>query len=112
MSRLIAADALMQTLGITDMDCGKCAWYSKAYRRCKRGGDFEDACCAIEDAPTIEAVPVVHGRWEKTIDEKINAWWWTCSECGNYPLQNSLTGSDALSEYCPHCGAKMDGGEE
>lgn len=52
--RLIDADALMKTLGITDMDCVKCAWYSKAYRQCKRGGDFEDACTAIEDAPTIE----------------------------------------------------------
>lgn len=52
--RPIDADALTQELGITDMDCCKCAWYSKAYRRCKRGGDFEDVCTAIDDAPTIE----------------------------------------------------------
>ena len=29
MSRLIDADALMATLGITDMDCDKCAWCDK-----------------------------------------------------------------------------------
>ena len=55
MIRLIDANALTATLGITDMDCGKCAWYSKSTRRCKRGGDFEDACCTIENAPTIES---------------------------------------------------------
>lgn len=52
--RLIDADALMQSLGITNMDCGKCAWYDAEWSHCKRGGDFEDACCAIENAPTIE----------------------------------------------------------
>jgi hypothetical protein len=52
--RLIDADALTQKLGITDMDCCKCEWYSKAYRRCNRGCDFEDVCTAIDDAPTIE----------------------------------------------------------
>lgn len=55
--RLIDADALMQTLGITDTDCDKCAWYNKEYMQCKRGDDFEDVCCAIEDAPTIDAIP-------------------------------------------------------
>lgn len=99
--RLIDADALMQTLGITDMDCVRCAWYSKAYRRCKRGGDFEDACCAIEDAPTIEAVPVVHGRW---IDNDIDPEAWNfCSVCGEQAID--------LFDYCPNCGAHM-GGEQ
>ena len=61
--RLIDADALMQSLGVTNMDCYKCAWGDKECGYCKRGGDFEDACCAIEDAPTIiDAVPVVRCR--------------------------------------------------
>lgn len=50
-SRLIDADALAKTLGITDMDCYKCAWGNHGF--CGRGGDFNDACEAIEDAPTI-----------------------------------------------------------
>lgn len=111
--RLIDADALMQTLGITDMDCVRCAWYSKAYRQCKRGGDFEDACCAIEDAPTIEAVPErKKGRWVQMKDEKTNSWWWECSECGKYPLKSVFHRYDELSKYCPHCGASMMKGAE
>ena len=49
--RLIDADALAGRLGITDMDCYKCAWGNHGF--CSRGGDFTDACEAIEDAPTI-----------------------------------------------------------
>lgn len=55
--RLIDADELNKTLGIDSDSCSTCSW---GYRgRCSRGCDFEDACCAIEDAPTIDAVPVV-----------------------------------------------------
>lgn len=50
--RLIDADALAASLGITNMECLKCGWYNG--RGCKRGSDFVDACEAIEDAPTIE----------------------------------------------------------
>lgn len=58
--RLIDADALNKTLGIDSDSCSTCSW---GYRgRCSRGCDFEDACCAIEDAPAIDAVPVVRCR--------------------------------------------------
>ena len=57
--RLIDADALMKVLGITDMDCDKCEWQSGYGSYCSRGNDFTDACSAIEDAPTIDAVEVV-----------------------------------------------------
>jgi hypothetical protein len=50
--RLIDADALAASLGITNMDCLKCGWYNGL--GCKRGSDFVDACEAIEDAATIE----------------------------------------------------------
>ena len=49
--RCIDADALAKMLGITDMDCYKCAWGN--YGFCRRGGDFSGACEAIEAAPTI-----------------------------------------------------------
>lgn len=54
---------------------------------------------AIEDVagcPTVDAVPVVHGRW---IDEH-------CSECGAYVFHGDV------ANYCPHCGAKMDGDDD
>ena len=53
----------------------------------------------IDDAPTIEAVPVVHGEWIKeTVLSK-------CSVCG------FRLGADTY-RYCPNCGAKMDGKAE
>ena len=59
----------------------------------------------INSIPAADVAPVVHGRWihdgcriEGGID------WCHCSECGK---------SDnfcARTNYCPKCGAKMDGG--
>ena len=56
-------------------------------------------------------VPVVHGRWIHTKIEDSD--WggtfnsWKCSVCGYYAGRNP-TGTN----YCPNCGAKMDGGED
>ena len=45
---------------------------------------------------------VVHGRWlDNGIPESVLS---RCSECG------IMYGSSAFN-YCPNCGAKMDGGE-
>jgi formylmethanofuran dehydrogenase subunit E len=46
----------------------------------------------IDDAPTIDAEPVRHGKW---IDEH-------CSECGEYVYHGDTR------NYCPNCGARMD----
>lgn len=67
---------------------------------------------AIADAPTIDSVPVVHGRWVLVskgnfspggfeVEEK-------CSECGRYVYRYEEQYPD---NYCPNCGAKMDGGD-
>lgn len=67
--------------------------------------------CAIEDAPTVDAVPVVHGRWiyKQTEDEDWGHTFhsWECSNC-NYHAECNPAGKN----YCPHCGAKMDGNGE
>lgn len=65
--------------------------------------------------PTEEAEPVKHGRW--TADEST----YTdgeaqCSICKTTYYMDDLywVGEKAQSElpnYCPHCGAKMDGAE-
>ena len=59
--------------------------------------------------PTIDAAPVKHGKW---VENKYG--YITCSNCDSFPLE-AMTGSLATihyepyeSEYCPHCGAKMD----
>ena len=59
----------------------------------------------IGKLPAADVVAVVHGWWNA--DEN-------CSVCG----ENSTEGLDAtkwdywLPNYCPNCGAKMDGGAE
>ena len=53
----------------------------------------------IEGLPTIEAAPVVHGRW-KYVEVIGFGYLSTCSECGHH---------DHETNYCPNCGARMDG---
>lgn len=58
----------------------------------------------IDDAPTVDAEPVRHGRllYEGMIE---NTWRvFTCSVCG--------CGCIDGGKYCPNCGAKMDGGAD
>ena len=60
-----------------------------------------------------DVAPVVHGLWER---EPASYWRWTpsgavavtrttyrCGLCGR--------GTAVKSNYCPHCGAMMDGGQ-
>ena len=56
----------------------------------------------IENAPTVDAVPVVHGRWMQA--RYTEAPLYICSNCDKpeYKTHN----------YCPNCGALMDGGNE
>jgi hypothetical protein len=60
----------------------------------------------IEDAPSIEAEPIKHGEWIESWGGK----WHSCSVCGGIPPFN-FKGEDIITSYCPHCGARMDGGE-
>ena len=61
----------------------------------------------IDDEPTIEAEPVNLGKWIKG-----NYWdEWSCSVCHNYAYLDQKENT-ILPDYCPHCGAKMDGGAD
>lgn len=55
----------------------------------------------IEAIPSIDAEPVRHGEW---IDNPTNLRFY-CSICGIH--QTVFTGK---TDYCSHCGAKMDKG--
>ncbi len=58
---------------------------------------------ALEDA-IKNAVPVVHGRW-------INIWNGNCDDlCKCSECKETWLGIGGYN-YCPHCGAKMDGEE-
>ena len=60
----------------------------------------------IEAAPTVDAVEVVHGRWV-SVPHKLAR---VCSVCNrDEPYKFADIDADVY-DYCPHCGAKMDGG--
>ena len=66
----------------------------------------------IDEAPTIDAVPVRHGKW--TADEILYTQGMTaCSCCKTEYYRDDLymVGNDAQGElpnYCPNCGARME----
>ena len=60
----------------------------------------------LNDAPTVDAVEVVHGRWAKQVED--DCYWYECSECAG-AVPRTRWGHDWYSDYCPNCGAKMDG---
>ena len=62
----------------------------------------EEVELAIMDAPTVDAVEVVHARWIKRPYERI------CPVCKD---RHSYYGW-AEWNFCKNCGAKMDGGNE
>ena len=62
----------------------------------------------IKHAPTVAAAPEVHGRWVK--GTSCDTYWNYCSICGGKILKNEYQ-QDYFSDYCPFCGARMDGGE-
>lgn len=86
--RLIDADALLETI---------------------RNSDYYDDS-QIEDAPTVDAELVRHGKWiERT---KVypalftdSTYIYECSNCGCMDTH----GANVEVPYCWHCGAKMDG---
>lgn len=53
-----------------------------------------------------DAAEVVHGEWVKKTADYV--YYYACSECGE-PVLKSQWGHDFFSDYCPNCGAKMDG---
>ena len=85
--RLIDADALVN--------------YILSFHDRYTGEDFkydliEDAFIyELNNAPTVDAVPVRHGRWTVT------PVYIKCSECGESFML-------IPQNYCPNCGARMD----
>ena len=53
----------------------------------------------IEDTPTADVQPVAHAEWV-CLEAEIG--FYSCSKCGHNVLR-------ATSNFCPDCGARMDG---
>ena len=62
----------------------------------------------LHRTPAADVAPVVHGhfvhdgpRFAHVVD------WWHCSNCGRL-----ASGVETRFDYCPKCGARMDGGSD
>ena len=94
---------------IKEVYCVGCNSYNGV--RCRACG-MGDAIDIIEDAPDADVAPVVHGRWDDSGRYTFPGGGTAvrCTECGcaltesEYRLNNW--------NYCPVCGAKMDGGAD
>ena len=99
--RLIDANALLQEFDEYIQDNREQNSYANSF--------CADVCEVLKNtivkvAPTVGAVEVVHGRWVKgtrTLSTGSIIVGHRCSECDEFFVRNS--------NYCPNCGAKMDG---
>ena len=102
--RTIDADALKKTLkGLFfpgqlhhHFDAEKCAY----------NGALNDVMERILNAPSIEAVPVVHAKWIPSSVDPADPYF-RCSNCRHGRDTIYFQGDEY--NFCPNCGAKMDG---
>ena len=59
----------------------------------------------ISEIPAADVAPVVHAEWVVCGDGDNVPW--MCSHCGKTTAHKYKV---IYGEYCPNCGAKMDGG--
>ena len=65
------------------------------------------ATLILREAPTIDVAPMRHGRWV-SVPHKLAR---VCSVCNrDEPYKFADINADVY-DYCPNCGAKMDGGD-
>ena len=102
MDEFISREATIKR--IKEVYCVSCNSYHGV--RCRACGTG-DAIDMIEDAPAADVAPVRHGRWVSVAGKRDRI----CSRClRNEPYKNADDDAEVF-EFCPHCGAKMDGGD-
>ena len=107
MARLIDADALFDELlkrQYSEQTMGFVASYYPQMR------------AIVANAPAVDAVEVVHGRWEDEHGGKYANPRYRCSVCkarALYKVERDLLDNwkevQALTPACPYCMAKLDG---
>ncbi|WP_294407824.1 hypothetical protein [uncultured Ruminococcus sp.] len=64
---------------------------------------YHDLCELVDDEPTADVQEIKHGEWQEHSGVHI------CSLCGHaFETEGYL----AFFNYCPNCGARMDGDSE
>ena len=65
------------------------------------------SACDVTQIPAVDVVPVVYGQWIEGAEN------FTCgnhnAECSVCHCNISWSGCDEDYNYCPNCGARMDG---
>lgn len=74
----------------------------------------------VSDAPAADVAPVVHARWipsesdfddDDTLFDGEECCDWQCSACREDICYEDPMPMKLLPNYCPNCGAIMDGGD-
>lgn len=91
----------MRLIDVDELGVGRC---SKDVLPAAYCAGWNGLLGLVEKAPTVDAVPVVHGRWISFLDGDhiMPERYYRCSRCGRVESRRQ--------PYC-HCGAKMDGGD-
>lgn len=67
------------------------------------------AIIQLDTILSADVAPVKHGHWIEQENWVPDDYYYTCSVCGED--YNTIDGSPDYN-YCPNCGARMDGGED
>lgn len=104
--RLIDADALIEKTDCLFKDLNS----TEDYMGIGYNHGVGDCIAIAKNIPTIEAEPVKTGKWIE-VPQEFFAPSYKCSVCGEPPIVD-LYSDWVFSNYCPNCGAKMEGAEE
>lgn len=104
--RLIDADKLRDAMfhyyGCVNADTDKSNYKGETLMNYEVA-DLIDDC--ISTAPTVEAEPVRHGHWNYKFTINGQSYRY-CSECLEIIYDDTVS-----KNYCPYCGARMEGNE-
>lgn len=66
----------------------------------------------LKEVPKADVAPVRHGEWERIEDDYFCTLTLRCSLCHEeWCFEEDFDVPDSNYNFCPNCGAKMDGGE-
>ena len=101
--RLIDANALKQRLD--EREAEDVEMYGCRIIECFPADDAKEI---VDQMPTVDAVEVVHGEWIRGLDE-YDVEFIECPLCGGEFYDGDNDTFDKPYNYCPNCGAKMEG---
>lgn len=91
---------------IRSYEFGHCPEYMQDWATKLKRAILQDIVDDVMEIPAADVVEIKHGTWEKRqaiiFDSELTGY--RCSEC--------KTTWDTETNYCPNCGARMDGGAD